>query len=118
MTKRTSKIKDSFIRSRMFICLLLLSVFLPIARTHASGAADSVYFHAELDTVGSLRAGQVVQLTYALVNSQFDTAFYPVFNDSIEVLNGPKPHKRESYAIINGEERKSRETGFYLSYPK
>ena len=97
----------------MFICLLLLSVFLPIARTHASGAADSVYFHAELDTVGSLRAGQVVQLTYALVNSQFDTAFYPVFNDSIEVLNGPKPHKRESYAIINGEERKSRETGFY-----
>ena len=97
----------------MFVCLLLLSAFLPVARTNASEVADSVYFRAEFDTVGGLRAGQVLQLKYALVNSQFDTAAYPVFNDSIEVLSDPKPHKRESYSIINGVERKSRETGFY-----
>ena len=81
----------------MFVCLLLLSAFLPVAHTHASETADSVYFHAELDTVGGLRAGQVLRLTYALVNTQFDTASYPVFNDSIEVLSGPKPHKRELF---------------------
>ena len=97
MTKRTSKTKYCFIRSRMFVCLLLLSAFLPVAHTHASETADSVYFHAELDTVGGLRAGQVLRLTYALVNTQFDTASYPVFNDSIEVLSGPKPHKRELF---------------------
>lgn len=113
MTKRTSKTKYCFIRSRMFVCLLLLSAFLPVAHTHASETADSVYFHAELDTVGGLRVGRVLRLTYALVNSRFDTASYPVFNDSIKVLNGPKPHKRESCSIINGVKSNSYETGFY-----
>lgn len=113
MTKRTGYIKDRYIISSVIACLLSLSAFLPVARTHASETADSIYFHAELDTVGGLRAGQVLQLTYALVNSQFDTASYPVFNDSIEVLSGPKPHKRESYSLINGVGHKSRETGFY-----
>ena len=97
----------------MFVCLLLLSAFLPVAHTHASETANSVYFHAELDTVGGLHAGQVLRLTYALVNSQFDTASYPVFNDSIEVLSGPEPHKRESCSIINGVKNNSCETGFY-----
>lgn len=113
MTKRTSYIEDRCIRNRLTVCLLLLSAFLPVGRVHASNTTDSVYFHIELDTLGGLRAGQVLQLTYALVNSQFDTASYPVFNDSIEVLSGPKPHKRESYSIVNGVGHNSRETGFY-----
>ncbi len=113
MTKRTSYIEGRCIRNRLTVCLLLLSAFLPVGRVHASNTTDSVYFHIELDTLGGLRAGQVLQLTYALVNSQFDTASYPVFNDSIEVLSGPKPHKRESCSIINGVKSNSYETGFY-----
>lgn len=113
MTKKTSYIKDSIIRCGLGICLLLLSVCLPSTRTHASEAADSVHFHVRLDTLGGLRAGQVLQLTYVLANSQFETVSYPEFNDSIEVINGPKPHKGSSYSISNGVEHNSYETGFY-----
>ena len=59
-----------------------------------------------------IRAGQVVELTYALVNAQFDSVSPPVFNSSIEVIEGPKSHEGSSYAIINGVGRKSRESGF------
>ena len=105
--------KSRPIRSGLIIAILLLPALLPTIRISASETADSVYFHIELDTLGSIRTGQVLQLTYTLVNSRFDTASYPVFNDSIEVLSGPKPHKCESYSLINGVEHKSRETGFY-----
>ena len=70
----------------------------------ASTTADSVYFHIKADTIREIRAGQVVELTYALVNSQFDTASYPVFNDNIEVVSGPKQHKCSSYTLVNGVE--------------
>lgn len=78
----------------------------------ASTTADSVYFHIKADTIREIRAGQVVELTYALVNSQFDTASYPVFNDNIEVVSGPKQHKCSSYTLVNGVGSKSDETCF------
>lgn len=78
----------------------------------ASTTADSVYFHIKADTMREIRAGQVVELTYALVNAQFDSVSPPVFNSSIEVIEGPKSHEGSSYAIINGVGRKSRESGF------
>ncbi len=59
-----------------------------------------------------IRMGQVVELTYVLVNAQFDSVSHPVFNSSIEVIGGPKPQEGSSYAIINGVENKSHETGF------
>lgn len=62
-------------------------VFFSGVRVYASTTADSVYFHIKADTIREIRAGQVVELTYALVNSQFDTASYPVFNDNIEVVS-------------------------------
>ena len=78
----------------------------------ASTIADSVYFHIKADTMREIRAGQVVELTYALVNAQFDSVSPPVFNSSIEVIEGPKSHEGSSYAIINGVGRESRESGF------
>ena len=95
------------------ITLLLLSALLPTVRANVSATADSVYFHIQLDTLGILRTGQEVKLTYALVNSQFDSVAAPEFDSSIEVLRGPEPHKSSSYAIINGVESKTNETGFY-----
>ena len=88
-------------------------VFLSGVHLYASNTADSVYFHVQLDTLGGLRVGQVLKLTYALANSQFDLVSSPVFNHSIEVVSGPKPHKSESYALVNGVGHKSHETGFY-----
>ena len=68
----------------MSICLLLLTALLPTVRSYASGVADSVYFHIRLDTLGNVHIGQVLQLTYALVNSSsavpFDSVAPPVFN--------------------------------------
>ena len=107
----TRHIKSMTIRSGL-ITLLLLSVLLPTVRANVSATADSVYFHIKLDTLGILRTGQEVKLTYALVNSQFDSVAAPEFDSSIEVLRGPEPHKSSSYAIINGVESKTNETGF------
>ena len=87
-------------------------VFFSGVRVYASTTADSVYFHIKADTIREIRAGQVVELTYALVNSQFDTASYPVFNDNIEVVSGPKQHKCSSYTLVNGVGSKSDETCF------
>lgn len=111
MIKMTRHIKSMTIRSGL-ITLLLLSVLLPTVRANVSATADSVYFHIKLDTLGILRTGQEVKLTYALVNSQFDSVAAPEFDSSIEVLRGPEPHKSSSYAIINGVESKTNETGF------
>lgn len=96
----------------MAIRILLLSIFLPTVQINALDTTDSVYFHIQIDTLRDIHVGQVVELTYALVNSQFETASYPVFNDSIEQVNGPKPHKSSSYALVNGVEDKHHETGF------
>ena len=52
------------------------------------------------------------QLTYVLANSEVDSASYPVFSDSIEVVNGPESHKSSSYYTINGVEHRDSETGF------
>lgn len=111
MIKMTRHIKSMTIRSGL-ITLLLLSALLPTVRANVSATADSVYFHIKLDTLGILRTGQEVKLTYALVNSQFDSVAAPEFDSSIEVLRGPEPHKSSSYAIINGVESKTNETGF------
>lgn len=92
-----------------YICL---SIFLPGVRVCASNTVDSTYFHIKVDTMRGIRAGQVVELTYALVNAQFDSVSPPVFNDSIDVIRGPKPHEMSTYAIVNGVESKSHETGF------
>ena len=72
----TRHIKSMTIRSGL-ITLLLLSVLLPTVRANVSATADSVYFHIKLDTLGILRTGQEVKLTYALVNSQFDSVAAP-----------------------------------------
>ena len=89
------------------ICCIWMYVFFSGVRVYASTTADSVYFHIKADTIREIRAGQVVELTYALVNSQFDTASYPVFNDNIEVVSGPKQHKCSSYTLVNGVGSKS-----------
>ncbi|WP_288112985.1 BatD family protein [Xylanibacter rodentium] len=96
----------------MQIYCILISALLSVVRVYASTTADSVYFHIKADTMREIRAGQVVELTYALVNAQFDSVSPPVFNSSIEVIEGPKSHEGSSYAIINGVGRKSRESGF------
>lgn len=93
--------------SSMQIYCILISALLSVVRVYASTTADSVYFHIKADTMREIRAGQVVELTYALVNSQFDTASYPVFNDNIEVVSGPKQHKCSSYTLVNGVGSKS-----------
>ena len=98
--------------SSMQIYCILISALLSVVRVYASTTADSVYFHIKADTMREIRAGQVVELTYALVNAQFDSVSPPVFNSSIEVIEGPKSHEGSSYAIINGVGRKSRESGF------
>lgn len=113
MIQKIYNIENRFIRIKQILCILLFLAFFPVVRANASETADSVYFHVTLDTLGSLRAGQVQRLTYVLVNSEFETASYPEFNDSIEVVSGPEPHKGSSYAIINGVEHSSHETGFY-----
>ena len=100
------------IKSIRIFCIWMY-VFLSGVHLYASNTADSVYFHVQLDTLGGLRVGQVLKLTYALANSQFDLVSSPVFNHSIEVVSGPKPHKSESYALVNGVGHKSHETGFY-----
>lgn len=94
------------------ICCIWMYVFFSGVRVYASTAADSVYFRIKADTIREIRAGQVVELTYALVNSTFDTASYPVFNDNIEVVSGPKQHKCSSYTLVNGVGSKSDETCF------
>lgn len=96
--------------SSMQIYCILISALLSVVRVCASTTADSVYFHIKADTMREIRAGQVVELTYALVNAQFDSVSPPVFNSSIEVIEGPKSHEGSSYAIINGVGRKSRES--------
>ena len=111
MIKMTRHIKSMTIRSGL-ITLLLLSALLPTVRANVSATADSVYFHIQLDTLGILRTGQEVKLTYALVNSQFDSVAAPEFDSNIEVLRGPEPHKSSSYAIRNGVESKTNEPGF------
>ena len=93
-------------------CCIWMYVFFVGTPVCASTTADSVYFHIKADTIREIRAGQVVELTYALVNSQFDTASYPVFNDNIEVVSGPKQHKCSSYTLVNGVGSKSDETCF------
>lgn len=98
--------------SSMQIYCILISALLSVVRVCASTTADSVYFHIKADTMREIRAGQVVELTYALVNAQFDSVSPPVFNSSIEVIEGPKSHEGSSYAIINGVGRKSHESGF------
>lgn len=113
MIQKIYNIENRFIRIRQILCILLFLAFFPVVRANASETADSVYFHVTLDTLGSLRAGQVQRLTYVLVNSEFETASYPEFNDSIEVIKGPEPRKGSSYSIINGVEHSSHETGFY-----
>lgn len=112
MTKQPNDTRGSLIRNTLIICLLLLSALSPSVRANAS-AADSVYFCMQLDTLGGIRAKQVLKLTYALVNAQFDSVAAPVFGDSIEVVSGPKPHKMSSYGSVNGVESKKHETGFY-----
>ena len=94
------------------ICCIWMYVFFSGVRVYASTTADSVYLHIKADTIREICAGQVVELTYALVNSQFDTASYPVFNDNIEVVSGPKQHKCSSYTLVNGVGSKSDETCF------
>lgn len=64
-------------------CCIWMYVFFVGTPVYASTTADSVYFHIKADTIREIRAGQVVELTYALVNSQFDTASYPVFNEVV-----------------------------------
>lgn len=110
--KKINSIPSRFISSRLIGCLLLLPMLLPSVRTNASETADSVYFHIRLDTLGGIHVGRVLKLTYALVNSQFSTASYPVFNDSIEVLSGPESHKSSSYSLVNGVGKKSYENCF------
>lgn len=112
MTKQPNDTRGSLIRNTLIICQLLLSALSPSVRANAS-AADSVYFCMQLDTLGGIRAKQVLKLTYALVNAQFDSVAAPVFGDSIEVVSGPKPHKMSSYGSVNGVESKKHETGFY-----
>jgi|GEM_PF-137232 len=112
MTLKIYDMENRFIWNRLTICLLLFLALFPVVRANASDTADSVYFHIKLDTIGGLRIGQVQRLTYVLANSEYDSVYYPVFNDSIEVVNGPKLHKSSSYAVIDGVERSNSETGF------
>ena len=112
MTQKIYNIENRVIRIKQLLCILLFLAFFPVVRANASETADSVYFHVTLDTLGSLRAGQVQRLTYVLANSEIDSVSYPEFNDSIEVVSGPEPHKGSTYAIINGEEHSNSETGF------
>lgn len=97
---------------RLAFILLLLSVIFPVFCANASGTEDSVYFKIKLDTLGGLRAGRELQLTYALVNSCFDTVSYPVFNDSIQKVRGPEPYRCSSTSVIDGVERSIDEIGF------
>ena len=85
MTQKIYNIENRFIRIKQLLCILLFLAFFPVVRANASETADSVYFHVTLDTLGSLRAGQVQRLTYVLANSEIDSVSYPEFNDSIEV---------------------------------
>ncbi len=52
--------------SSMQIYCILISALLSVVRVYASTTADSVYFHIKADTMREIRAGQVVELTYAL----------------------------------------------------
>lgn len=110
--KKPSGIRSKSVRDRLMICLLILSALGQTGRANASDTADSVYFHIKIDTLGGIYAGRVLKVTYALANSSFDTAVYPVFSDSIEQISGPESYKSSSYAIINGKGRQSQETGF------
>lgn len=112
MKPNTYSIGNRFFRSKQIVCLLLILAFFSVVRANASDTADSVYFHIKLDTLGGLHVGQVRQLTYVLANSEVDSASYPVFSDSIEVVNGPEAHKSSSYYTINGVEHRDSETGF------
>ena len=83
--EKIGRMRNRLIGRGLIICLLLLFALLPTVLAGAtSGKADSVYFHIKLDTLGGLRVGRVLKLTYALVNSPFDSVSAPVFNDSIE----------------------------------
>lgn len=61
MTKQPNDTRGSLIRNTLIICLLLLSALSPSVRANAS-AADSVYFCMQLDTLGGIRAKQVLKL--------------------------------------------------------
>lgn len=111
MKKEVSYITRHSVRGIPVFCIWLY-VLLSGVRAYASDTADSVYFHIRIDTLREIRAGQIVELTYALVNSQFDSVAPPVFGDNIEIVGGPEPHECSSYAIVNGVESKSRESGF------
>lgn len=111
MKKEVSYITRHSVRGILVFCIWLY-VLLSGVRAYASDTADSVYFHIRIDTLREIRAGQIVELTYALVNSQFDSVAPPVFGDNIEIVGGPEPHECSSYAIVNGVESKSRESGF------
>lgn len=113
MMKKVIHANNRSVIGILFVLILLLPMFISTIRANVSGAADSVYFHIKLDTLGGISMGRVLKLTYALANSKFDTAVYPVFNDSIERISGPEQYKGSSYALLNGEESKSSETGFH-----
>ena len=114
MMEKIGRMRNRLIGRGLIICLSLLFALLPTVLAGASsGKADSVYFHIKLDTLGGLRVGRVLKLTYALVNSPFDSVSAPVFNDSIEVVRGPEPHKCSNYAVVDGVEHNSHESGFY-----
>lgn len=111
MKKEINCITSKSIRSIQVFCIWLY-VLLPVVRAYASDTADTVHFHIQIDTLRKIRAGQVVELTYALVNAQFDSVSPPVFGDNIEIVSGPEPHDVSSYSIVNGVESKSCESGF------
>lgn len=111
MKKEINCIISKSIRSIQVFCIWLY-VLLPVVRAYASDTADTVHFHIQIDTLRKIRAGQVVELTYALVNAQFDSVSPPVFGDNIEIVSGPEPHDVSSYSIVNGVESKSCENGF------
>lgn len=104
--------KNKTIWNALIISISLFPILSCAIHANAMNTTDSIYFRIQLDTLGGLRTGQILQLTYALVNSEFDTVSYPIFNDSIEVINGPKPYKSSSYAIKNGIEKRTHEIGF------
>lgn len=111
MKKEINCIISKSIRSIQVFCIWLY-VLLPVVRAYASDTADTVHFHIQIDTLRKIRAGQVVELTYALVNAQFDSVSPPVFGDNIEIVSGPEPHDVSSYSIVNGVESKNCESGF------
>lgn len=105
--------KKPLIRSILIFFILLSPVLLPVVRSNTSDTADSVYFRVQIDTLGGIHVGRVMELMYVLVNSQFDNACYPEFNDSIiEPMSGPESYKSNSYSIVNGVESKKHEIGF------